>query len=194
MRNKWMTGAMLATLVMVTSAAAQDCGCSGNSGCSGATTATGRCPHAWTYEDASALWDGYCQEQPYGHNGCGLFGCRGRGGLGCGTTCGSRWPTSDCGCESGSNNCGINFCGLGRRVGGGCGCEGGVLSGFSNAGCGTDGNFGWASCGCDGGCGAGGFRHGFSLGGGLRAWRPGGRSCDGGCDGGAATGSSCGCN
>lgn len=99
------------------------------------------CDRAWTYEDANALWAGYCHQNRRDRDDCGcglLGGVLGGLGNGCataGTGCHSRWPSN---CDSG--DCGQSSCGFGfgnflhrqRGCGTGCGlnlggCGGGLL-------------------------------------------------------------------
>jgi hypothetical protein len=194
-----ITAAALAMMLCGGTALAQDCGCgTGHAHFGGHHHGWGHgCRRAWTYDEALALWDGYCFEQSCGGyddcgHGCGLLG---GGLLGGGSHCGSRWPQGDCGgC---GDACGFSFC-LGSRVRG-------IGSGLFGGGCGC-GGFGWGdNCGCDSGCddqcGCAGHHHGIDLFAGLRC-RTGcgllsGRGVCGtgcGCDAAPHVHAGCGCN
>lgn len=193
--KKGLFGAVAIAMIFCGQAFGQACGCLGGGIDHGgyASNAQSNCPHAYTYEEANALWANYCNERPR-DNCCGLCGLFG-GGCGClGGAAGcqsSRWPSA-CGCETQVNYVSSRLgCRGGLRARGGCGRGIGSVGGCNGGG------FGWGNCGCDTGsscdsCGPTlGGRHGMNL---L------GRSRGGcGCDGGALPGighcdSGCGCN
>lgn len=166
------------TLMLCGTLAAQDCGCTHYSGHGHFLHKSVCCCHrAWTYDQAAALWAGYCTEQC--GNGCCLGGGHGRA-VCCGNRgCGFGWPAGCCGngCRTG---CGINF-GLKNR--GGCDSGGSRFGGFAwPGGCCDSGCCDAGSC--DSHCGAGccGPRHGCDLFAGLKSRNCCDAGCDAGCD------------
>ena len=166
MNLKGISVAAATTLMLCGSVAAQDCGYQqGAHGRYLNKHCLGGCHKAWTYDEANALWAGYCTETYEWNCGHGCGAC-------CGNNC-SRWPGGCCngGCGACGNACcgGLNFA-LGQGC---CGSGFGWGSGCCGNGCGT---------GCDAGCdaGCGGSRHGMNLLSGLGCCGKGG--CDAGCD------------